>query len=178
MFATLALILVSFVPQDAPKTDAEKLKTALDNAKVCAQATVDGDFDKVLDMTNPVALKQGGGKEKMLKLVGEAMTQMKKQGFKVNETKVEPAKALSKSGKTLYCVLPTTTVMTIQDRKVTAKGFLLGASDDNGKTWTYLDGSSGEPAVRTLLPDIPKDLKFPAKEAPKIEKPEAAKSGE
>jgi hypothetical protein len=170
VLASMFLALVVVVSQDAPKDEAVKLKAALDQAKACAKATVDGDFAKVIDMTNPIALKTLGGKEMMLKQITAAMEQMKQQGVAIKGTTVEPAKSLTRSASTIYCVLPTTTIITVQQQKVTATGFLLGSSTDDGKTWTYLDGSSGEAAVRTLLPDVPKDMTFPAKTAPKVEK--------
>ena len=178
MLATLMSTLLALSPQDVPKEDAARLRAGFEQAQICAKATIDGDFAKVIDMTNPAAVKAGGGKKKMLKLVNEAMAEMKKEGFSFKEGKVEASKSLSRSGRTLYAVYPMKIVIEAKGSTYTGTGFLLGASDDDGKTWTYADSAMGEAAMRKYLPDIPENLKFPAKEAPVVQKTSTEKTKE
>lgn len=169
MNAALCLILVALAPQDAKPAEAKALETALEQARLCAKATVDGDYEKLIDMTIPAVIEKSGGKAKMLEQVKQVMTQLKSQGFTIKETTPRKATSSVVAGKSLYCIVPTTSVMTFMDKKITVQGFLLGTSSDEGKTWKFLDGSGGEEVTRKILPDVPKDLKFPPKEAPKIE---------
>jgi hypothetical protein len=176
VLASMLLALVAFVPQDAPKDDAAQRKSALEQAQLWAKSLVAGDFAKIIDLTNPAVVKDAGGKDNMLKQAAGTVEQMKKQGIVIKEVSVEPPQSISRLKKTLYCIVPKTTVTTFQDFKVTAKNFLLGTSTDEGKTWTFMLGDLGEPGVRKFLPDLPNDMKFPAKVADKVEKTEAEKT--
>lgn len=167
ILAPAILALSGLLAQDA--ADAAKLKAAQDAANKCAEATVKGDFAMLASLTHPAVVKAAGGREEMIKKITAAMEEMKGKGFKFDETKVEPATKLVKSGSSLYCVLPTTNKMSFQAKTITLKTFLLGVSTDDGKTWTFLDGNGGEAGLRKIVPEIPKDLAFPARQDPKIE---------
>lgn len=168
LFAPIVLSVLAFMPQDTA-ADAPKLKAAHESAKMCAEATVKGDVEKLISLTHPAIVKLAGGKDAMLKVLKKSLEDMKTQGFKFNESKVEPAKSMIKGESGLYCILPITSKMSIQGKKITINTFLLGVSADDGKTWTFLDGNGGEDSLRQVLADIPKDLKFPAKTQPIIE---------
>lgn len=112
----------------------------------------------------------------MLKLVNKAMAEMKKQGVSFKECKVETSKTLYRSGGTLYAVFPTKIVLEAKGSTYRGTGFLLGASDDDGKIWTYADGAIGGTEMRKLLPDIPEELNFPINEAPVVQKTSTEKT--
>jgi hypothetical protein len=171
VIATLLLGLTTLaMPQAPPVTDAALLKSAFEKATQCGDATVKGDLETLADLTHPAILKGMGGREAMIKAVRTGMGKMKDDGFQLESMKAEPPKILSHSGSSLYCIVPMTVSMKAPGNRITAKGFLLGVSGDDGATWTFLDGAKGEKPLRTILPEIPQDLKFPSPQKPKIEK--------
>ncbi|MDB5349010.1 MAG: hypothetical protein JWN86_257 [Planctomycetota bacterium] len=161
--------------QTAPTTDAMRFQAALDLAKKCGDATVKGDFATVLDLTHPDLIKAAGGREVVLKGVNESMTKMKEQGVVMEAMKAELPKSLTRSDSGCFAIIPVTVQMTSPGAKITAKSFLVGFSSDDGKTWTFLDGTVGEKTLRKLVPSIPKELEFPPKVAPKVERTESDK---
>jgi len=169
VIATLLIGLSALVAQAPPTTDAARLKTAFEQAKRCGDATVGGNYETLADLTNPAIVKAAGGRETMIKQVGESMAKMKAQGVSLDSMKAEAPETLYRSGTSVYCVVPMIVTVTAPGNKITSKGFLLGVSDDDGANWSFADGSPGEEKIRALLPGIPPDVKFPAKERPKVE---------
>jgi len=79
-----------------------------------------------------------------------------------------------KEGAKLFAVVPTTLEMTIKNTgRVRSKGYLLGISEDHGKTWTFVDGSGlkTKEAREKALPELHEKLKLPDWEAPQIIQP-------
>jgi hypothetical protein len=74
----------------------------------------------------------------------------------------------------LFSVVPTSTTMTgtaTADARITQKSFMLAISTNNGKTWTFVDGSTLTPAMLSkLIPDLPPELKLPPPQAPMIQR--------
>ena len=76
-------------------------------------------------------------------------------------------------GPHLFAVVPDTLKFTIPGGTLTQKSFLLAVSEDQGKTWTFIDGAGlVKIKVRDMLPNFPKDAKLPEKQPPVIEKSE------
>jgi hypothetical protein len=52
-------------------------------------------------------------------------------------------------------------------------GFLVGVSENGGKTWTFAEGKESTPeGIRKMVPDFPDDLKLPKLKPPVLEKTE------
>ena len=66
----------------------------------------------------------------------------------------------------MYAILPETIVLSMPGGVKTAKGCLVGISDDGGKTWSFVDGQAGDQVIRGFVPELPKDLKIPEREEP------------
>lgn len=88
--------------------------------------------------------------------------------------KVADANPFQKEGTKIYAVVPTTLEMTIKNAgRVRSKGYLLGISEDQGKTWTFIDGSGlkSKKERQKVLPEIHNKLKLPDWEPPQIIQP-------
>jgi hypothetical protein len=171
MIAQLLIGLATLAPsQAAPKDDAAKLKAAREQAQSCVDATKDEDCEKLLKLTHKRVIEDLGGRELALKKLKASLAKMKEDGYSILSADVETTKEIRAKDSDLYCVLPTKLVIKAPNGKLTAPSFLVGVSTDSGKTWKFIDGGKGEAAVRKLVPEIPDDLKFPPKEAQKLEK--------
>ena len=155
--ATLIVALQN-VPDDSAKKSAQEL------ARKCAEATVKNDIGTVIDLTHPMAVSAMGGREKAIKLAREAMKKSEQDGVKiVSVERVLPPEKIHASKRAYYCVVPVSFQITIDDSKFLLRSALIGISIDSGKKWKFVDISLGEKTVRKFLPDMPGELKFPAK---------------
>ncbi len=167
MSALILAFALTVVPQDA--ADASMLKAAHSAGTTCAEAVAKGDYKTLADLTHAKGIEAAGGREKMIELVSAAMEDMKAKGVVLGKSKVDMPKELIKENDQIYCVLPTTLGMSIMGKTITVSAFLLGISEDQGKSWTFLDGNGGEESLRKMLPDLPKSMRFPARTQPKVE---------
>jgi hypothetical protein len=163
LFRSIPTVVVLFLGASFSFAKAEdaKLTAARKQAQECGEATVKGDYKKLVEMTHPSAVKSVGGKEKMIDLLEKSMAELKSKGFAFTSFKADPVQSSATKGGSLYCILPSTLKIKIDQRNITQRSYLLGISSDGGKTWKFLEGAQGEPGLRKLMPEIPKDLKFP-----------------
>jgi hypothetical protein len=169
MFRLLVVgVLTLAAAADAPP-QVEALKKA---AQEVADATIQGDFKKLIECSYPTIVKELGGQEKAIEQAANVIKLMKAQGFTIKSyTLGNPGELLTEGGN-VFSVVPTTLELVTPDAKIEAKSYLLGISDDAGKTWLFLDGSGiAKKELRDkLLPPLPEKLKFPEPEAPRITK--------
>lgn len=131
-----------------------------------------GNFALLADLTYPKVVEMNGGKEKMVERVTRQMEAMKAQGLTITSVKVgEPGKRASK-GKNTFVVVPSTTEVSTPAARLVAKSYLLGISPDNGKTWTFIDGSGLATKERRdlILPELPDGFQLPDPQKPEITK--------
>jgi hypothetical protein len=127
-------------------------------------ATAEGDYKTVIEMTHPKLVEMMGGKEKALSEVGKAMEMIKNAGMVFTVKEIDTP-TLAKKKNELYSV--TTYGMQIRGRgkKITLKSAIVGVSSDGGKAWKFINlDKEGEQGVRDMMPDLPKELKIPKQE--------------
>ncbi len=140
-------------------------------AQDLGDATLKGNYAKVIDSTHDKLVQEMGGRDQAIKTVEMLMQTLKDKGVTMTSYKAsDPGEFLTEGGNT-FVVVPTVLEMKVPDAKVIAKSYLLGISSD-GKTWKFADGSGLQTQdVRDkILPKLPAKLKLPA-----IEKPEVIK---
>ncbi len=139
-------------------------------ASELAAAMIKGDHAKVVDRTYDKIVEMAGGREKMIRGIGELAKAMEAKGVKFHALNVgEPGDVLTE-GKFTFVVVPTVMVMRVPNASLTGKSFLLGISLDDGKSWKFVEGAKlTDKAVRgKVLPPLPAQLKLPAMEMPVI----------
>lgn len=165
-----ALILLAALGQDASAPDREKLESAKEYASKAGNATVAGDYEKLIDLTHPSLIKAAGDRTTLMKVLKDGMKEMADQGFRLKSMKAEAPEKLHRTENGLFCMVPVTLVVEkMGEFRLTGANFLVGHSADDGKTWTFLDTVQGEKRVRKIFPEIPADLPFPARPEPKVE---------
>jgi hypothetical protein len=165
----VALAAVAFPGRGEEKVDTAK---AEEQARVIGKALLDADWTKVADLTHPRIIELAGGKDKTIERIETGMKQIKAQGYSLTGYKVGTAQAPLASGKTVYVVVPTSLEIAGPGSRIVTDSYLLGVSDDGGKTWAFADGAGlSDPAKRkTIFPDLPKDLKLPDRKPPVVTK--------
>jgi hypothetical protein len=170
-FAILLVLLSGLLgagppTSQGPTTAPSLAKDSCDRLKAQARQMVDAaaanDNNKVLDLLYPKLVAKAG-RDKLLAVMESMQKQMKAQGVKLTSAEFgDPSQVVEKDGTT-YAVLPETATLEVPVGSVEQKSFMLGISEDGGKSWTFVDGASGGKAMRKLLPDLPEELKLPGK---------------
>ncbi|WP_020470111.1 hypothetical protein [Zavarzinella formosa] len=152
---------------EAPKSaEVKKLAAAM------IEATKKGDYAKVIDHTYPAVVEMLGGRQKAINNTETAMKTIKAQGLEIkNASSGDPGEFYTE-GKNTFVIIPTKMELTFPMGIIRTKSYLLGISPDDGKTWTFLDGSGLQNlAIRDkVLPKMPEKLKLPENEKPEIVK--------
>src|SRR5947208_14617458 len=103
------------------KPDTQKVLTV---AKEMADATIAGEYAKVLDRTYPGIIKVMGGRDKALQVTQTAMDRIKDQGISIKSfTTLKPG-PFEVEGANTFVVVPTEMEMTLPTGKLKAKSYL------------------------------------------------------
>ena len=134
------------------------------DVKKMLAATIGGDYETLVTMTHPKAIEAMGGIDKAKQVLKLTLDSLKASGFTTTLEEVGTP-ALANSTTTSYAVIPYTVVLEGAGKKITAKTAVVGISDNGGKSWKFLNiNEQGEEGMRKLVPDLPRELKFPKQE--------------
>jgi len=126
---------------------------ALIKAKVeeCNAALLEGNFEKLVEMTYPPLVELMGGGEAMIELVRGGIDMMKSSGFTIESAEVqEPARIVTTRRRT-YAVVPYHLIMNSPVGKFRQESTMLGISTDKGKSWTFVDVHEDPEMLLSLL---------------------------
>jgi hypothetical protein len=157
-------ILVLLIPF---ATFAQDTLVVKKQAKRFAVATFNGDFRTVIDLTYPKLVELSGGRDTMQKLITERIETLKKQGIMTFDGSVGSPGPFYKAGSQIHCLLPETIILRMFNGRYVGRSYLLAVSDNNGKSWTFLDvGNMPADVLHKLLPNYNNDLIIPASGKP------------
>ena len=161
---TLALLILITLCTCSWAQQQAAIKQAAD---VMAQAFIKGDYLTLAKYTHPKVVAMMGGKEKMVAIVKNGMTQMKNQGVTFKEATVgAPGKIIS-TGTALYAVVPQRFVIQANGQSISSSTSLLACSTDKGKSWTFTDaGKMTDEQVKKLFPGVLGKLVIPKQTMP------------
>ncbi len=145
-----------------------RTKTIDEQAKKMSKAGQRGDYETLVGLTYPALVQQFGDRAKMIEVMKTAAQETAPSGVKMVGAKVGSAtKPIPSQGK-LFSIVPTVNGMTAPNARITQK-FLLAISSDNGRTWSFIEGSGISPGLLSkVLPDFPSEMRLPVVEKPII----------
>jgi len=165
LFSLFFLSLLS--AQKQPGDERTELVVKLANE--LAAAILSANNDKILELTHPKALEALGGKEKARRTLGALMALANREAFALKSCKIGKPGEILTEGDTTFVVVPAVLGLQSPDGVLKGKSYLLGLSPDQGKSWTFIEGSSLEnKAVRKILPKLPAKLRLPAIPDPQV----------
>jgi hypothetical protein len=133
------------------------------------QAFHAGDLERFAAYTYPGLFKMFGGKEKMIAVVKQGISDMAAKGFVFKSAVVGAPTQLVADGDQLQAMLPLNHVMTAPGGELHLEGHMLGVSSDGGKTWTFIDAENlTAENVRQVLRSYDPRLKLPGKQETKF----------
>lgn len=142
-----------------------------ERAEVGARAYQEGNFDVMVDQTYPGLVAQLGGRRQAIATMKAAMSEMHAKGYQFGGLEFdEPDPPVGSNGQ-LFAVVPETVTVATRDATFTQESYMLAISQDDGVTWTFIDGTTLTPAlVAQLFPNFPKSLKLPKQTQPTIKR--------
>ena len=122
------------------------------------------DYKFYAQINHPKIVEMMGGSDAFAKTLEEQMKEIEKE-VKMDSTDFGvPFNFVKCDSNVVNCILPQTIYIKLQDT-LTMKStvFLLGNSDDNGRTWYFLDASNGSEFLDAVVPKRCKILAIPDK---------------
>jgi hypothetical protein len=127
------------------------------------------DYQALVDATYPGLVKLYGGRQKMIQITKAAMRETEASGIKIVSLKIGTPRPPFFSNGRLFSIVPTVNTMAAPGFRITDKSFLLAISSDNGRSWTFVEGSGlSSELLPKVLPDLGPSF---AMHLPKIEEP-------
>ena len=103
----------------------------------------------------------------MQKLIGDKIESLRKRGILKFDGSVGSPGKFYKAGNEIHVLIPETIVLKIKTGHFTGRSYLLGITNDTGKTWTFLDvGNMPADVLHRLLPNYNSNLVIPPAEIP------------
>jgi hypothetical protein len=118
----IVLALASCVADAAGETPIKQV--AKEKVVELSDAVIKEDHGKVVDLTLPKLVEEGGGREKLISTLESWSKQMKSQGFAFVSGKVDDPSDPVMAGTDLYIVVPFTMEMKTPKGKVRQKSFV------------------------------------------------------
>lgn len=138
-------------------------ETVLRDAKAASKATLEGNYDVLLNYTYPPILELMGGREAALKTIEASIEQMKSQGFVFEKADVVAVSDIVKEENQYRCYVENKNQMKMGNQRIFSKSFLLGIYDEEKKSWYFLEAERLKNKALTdkILPNFKTSLKIP-----------------
>ena len=138
------------------KVDYSKLKA---QAEEFNRATVNKDFNKVVDWTHPKYIEQFGGREKIINVIKTGVEEYKAEGIEVMSIAVgQPSEVVEVKGQ-LFSVIPNTSTLKAPGGQLVGEITVIAVSTD-GTNWRFISGLNQE-RFNALFPDAADQIIIP-----------------
>lgn len=162
VFLKLALLFLLPGPLFAQDTTVFKKQAAH-----FAAATFYGDHKTVIDLTYPALIELSGGRQMMQKLITDKIETIRKRGITKFDGSIGSPGKFYKAGNQIHCLIPEFLIFKMPKGHYTGQSYLLGVSDDDGKSWKFMDVGNMPPAIlHKLLPNFNNSLVIPESAKP------------
>lgn len=149
-----------------------QVENLLRDAKTYNKAYLDRDFEKFTDLTVPSIVELAGGAEVMAEISKAQYETTISTGMKfVSISPNKPSKIML-GGNDLHAILSQEVITKLEDDKFSKTAYYLASSNDDGKTWTFVDLEPYDSeSIKVFVPSFSGELEIPAIEyAEKIDK--------
>jgi hypothetical protein len=169
IFVTLVSIIISCSAADAQFGDT--LLRVKDQAAKMGQSLLIGDYKTFANYNNSRMLKLMGGEEKMTAALVKSIGDMKIKGIYIKSITFDEPSKIVKSGKELQSTIAQHTEVSTTQGRAVSTSTLIALSEDNGKTWTFLDTLNKDMAtLKKIIPGLSSVIIIPASKPPVIYK--------
>jgi len=144
---------------------------ALRDAKIISKATLNMDFETVLNYTLPSVLDMMGGKDAALNVIKATFEGMETQGFVFEKANINGVSEIVKEQGQYRCVIEGYNQMIMSGQRVSSKSYLLGIYNEADNFWWFIEAKQlkNDALVDKILPNFKTKLDIPEDDL-KVEK--------
>ena len=141
--------------------------TAKKQARILVEAIKTANYEVTVKYTHSSVIQMVGGKESFIEILKSGTQEMKAMGNSYESIKLGKPSRTVNAGNELHCLIPEKIKMNLKDGKILSKSYLLAASKDQGKNWTFIETAIlTSDNITSILPNYNKELVIPEKEVP------------
>lgn len=163
----LSLVMASTLLAQTP----QQLAALKVQANTMAAAIKKQDYKTVIKMTNQKIVVASGGEAKMLEELNKGMGAMKAKGMNISINNIslgEPS-AFIKVDKQLQCTVQDKIEVKMMGGTISTNSTLIAISDDNGKSWNFIDAMGKNVAsIKKIIPTLSDKLVIAKMEQPQF----------
>lgn len=153
---SLILSLITLASCQTPHQDSFK-NNIKKEAEIMSNLMVNKKYDDFLKYMHPSLITMMGGKEKVLDIFKQGLP----DGTTIKSVKISYPSDTVKVNNQIQCTLKEEIEMKVKGGKLIAISTLVGLSDDDGKTWYFLDANSKSlETLKTAFPNLSSRLIF------------------
>ncbi|MDJ0646816.1 MAG: hypothetical protein QNJ57_12610 [Flavobacteriaceae bacterium] len=156
-------VVVLFVTFSTYSQNNSLKKSALRDAKIAAEATLNSDFDLLLKHTYPPIIEVMGGKENALSIIKAAMKGMKEQGMVFEKAEVVSVSDIVNDDGEYRCYVEGNNQIKMPGMRIKSKSYLLGIYNEEQKFWYFLEAEKlkNKALADKVLPNFKTELVIP-----------------
>jgi hypothetical protein len=136
---------------------------ALKDAKVTSKATLEMDFETVLDHTLPKVIDLMGGREAALTLLKSTFASMQTQGFVFEKADILNVSEILKEQGQYRCVIEGYNQMKMSSQRIKSKSYLLGVYNETDGFWWFMEAKQlkNKAMLDQVIPNFETGLVIP-----------------
>lgn len=165
----LALAACCLLAAAAPAQDATA--TMKRDAEKCGKALLAEDYPQVIAFTHKRVVAAIGGADALIAMLKSGRKAIRDTGHDFLEARIGTPETPRKIGEWLVALVPQEIVMKAPGGRLRAESSLLALSEDEGRSWAFLDIGSIDPAqFAKLFPELAGKVSLPGRKQPVFEK--------
>ena len=171
-FLTTALLLSTqargqlLEPQKQTQTSGTDIRitNAWQAASNSLAAFREGNVAAFVKMTHPRMIESEGGKDRLADMTQRAKAALDEQTNGYDSRVEQPNRIIEGNGIAFTIIPQSVSIRLKAGQQLDRKSFLLGISEDDGRTWKLVDGAVGAPKIRELFPEFPRTTSLPGEQ--------------
>lgn len=150
-------------PALTAQTEDELKALAMEGARICGQATVDGDFATLMDYTVPTIVELMGGKNTALSSIKAQMKTMENDGFEIVSSEVLKLTGFAFEQNEYRCIIKNRITMNTPKGGLESTSYLFGFYDETAGQWYFTEAKRlKDPSVmEQVFPGMKTSLVIP-----------------
>ena len=162
------VINITFLQAQDGNINSNNLESNLkSSAQTMGQLFIENKLTEYVKFVHPKIIDMLGGQDKMIEVLNKSIKQIESEGFTFkNVTIGDPSKIITVTNE-LQSVVPQILELKNKSGSLTVTSYLLGISNDNGKTWYFIDtGGKTLEQMKKVFPTLSNELIIPPKKQP------------
>lgn len=155
-------LLVLFIALNATVFSQNK-EDALSDAKIASKATLEMDFETLMDYTLPKVVAMMGGKDAAVTLLKSTFDGMTAEGFVFEKADIIGVSDIVKEQGQYRCIVEGKNQMKMTNQRIKSKSYLLGIYSEEDSHWWFIEAKQlkNKAMLDQVLPDFDTSLEIP-----------------